>query len=76
MSRRERSLLAQFRFRISPLEIEVGRYRNKPVAEINCPFCAEVEDEIHFSFKCEKYNEFRTDILGIGRRVILMELCF
>ena len=66
MSRRERSLLAQFRFGILPLEIEVGRYRNKPVAERKCPFCAEVEDEIHFLFKCEKYNEFRIDILGIG----------
>ncbi len=66
MSRRERSLLAQFTFGILPLEIEVGRYHNKPVAERKCPFCAEVEDEIHFLFNCEKYNEFRKNSLGIG----------
>ncbi len=25
-----------------------------------------VEDDIHFLFNCEKYNEFRKNILGIG----------
>ncbi len=54
MSRRERSLLAQFRFGILPLEIEVGRYRNKPFAERKYPFCAEVEDEIYFFIQLRK----------------------
>ncbi len=61
MSRRERSLLAQFRFGILSLEIEVGRYRNKPVAERKCPFCAEVEDEIHFLFLTVK------SIMNLGK---------
>ncbi len=66
MSRRERSLLAQFRFGILPLEIGVGRFRNKPMGERKCPFCAEVEDEIHFLFNCEMCDELRRDILGFG----------
>ncbi len=48
MDDKDRSLLAQFGFRILPLEIEVRRYRNKPIADRKCPFCGEVEDEIHF----------------------------
>ena len=56
-----RSLLAQFRAGILPLNIEVGRYRNTPLEERLCTLCEEnvVEDEIHFLCSCSMYCEAR-----------------
>ena len=45
----QRSMFAQFRCGILPLEIEVGRYRDIPLKERICQLCNNaVEDEIHF----------------------------
>ena len=55
-----RSLLAQFRCGILPLQIEVGRYRNISLCQRLCPICKlSVEDEIHFLCQCPAYAEPR-----------------
>ena len=50
-------------FRISShkLEIEIGRYKNVPVADRKCKLCnsGSVEDEIHFMFECPTYEQYR-----------------
>ena len=62
ISRYQRSLMAQFRLGILPLEIEVGRYRNIPLGNRVCQMCAAnvVEDEIHFLCECASYSEYRS----------------
>ena len=58
----ERSYLAQLRFGILPLNVEVGRYRSIKLEDRKCEVCDMncVEDEKHFLFKCTKYQELRT----------------
>ena len=62
ITRYQRSLMAQFRLGILPLEIEVGRYRNIPLTNRICQMCTHnvVEDEIHFLCECISYSEFRS----------------
>ncbi len=49
MYKKERSVLAQFLLGILPIEVEVGRYRQKSLHDRTCPFCKnEVEDEFTF----------------------------
>ncbi len=64
MSRQQRSLLAQFRSGILPLQIENGRWWNIPVMERLCTMCSlnVVEDEYHFLCVCSAYCSLR-DIL-------------
>ena len=51
--KRKPSLFAQLRVDILPLEIETGRYRNKPSENIFCPFCVNIpEDEKYFICIC------------------------
>ena len=61
MSKRERSLMAQLRMGILPLNIEVGRFRNLPVSERTCSLCNEnvTENEFHFLFHCQNYTTAR-----------------
>ena len=64
ISRYQRSLFAQFRCGILPLEIEVGRYRDVPLAHRLCKVCKNdvVEDEIHFLCQCSKYSDIRNSL--------------
>ena len=64
ITRYQRSLMAQFRLGILPLEIEVGRYRNIPLSNRICQMCTAnvVEDEIHFLCECSSYSEFRSEL--------------
>ena len=61
ISKRLRSVMAQFRAGILPLEIETGRYTGKPLDERLCKFCDQsvVEDEYHFLCCCELYKDER-----------------
>ena len=61
VTRYQRSLMAQFRFGILPLEIEIGRFRNIPLSNRICQMCNSnvVEDEIHFLCACESYKDYR-----------------
>lgn len=61
LTRRARSLLAQFRSGILPLNIEVGRYTNVPSEQRICTFCEDnvVEDEFHFVCQCCLYENER-----------------
>merc|ERR1712121_249686 len=59
----QRSILAQYRCGILPLQIEVGRYRNIELSQRICPMCnLEVEDEIHFLLTCNSYAEIRSKL--------------
>ena len=57
----ERSILAQLKMGILPLRIETGRICNLKSDERFCQICksGEVEDEIHFLFKCKQYQQTR-----------------
>ncbi len=53
-----RSYLSQLRYGILPIEREVGRNRQKPLADRLCPFCAsEIKDEKHFIFSSSQYED-------------------
>ncbi len=54
-----------YRCGILPLEIETGRWQNKPVEERICKVCEsdEVENEFHFIFSCTLYNNIRATFL-------------
>ncbi len=77
MKRKHRSYLAQYRCGILPLEIETGRWQNKPVEKRICKVCesGEVENEFHFIFSCTLYNNIRATFLqNIGIIPNIMEL--
>ena len=61
MNRKKRSYLAQYRCGILPLEVETGRWINKPVEERTCKICKDgsVEDENHVTFYCTAYVKLR-----------------
>ena len=61
ISKYQRSLYAQFRCGILPLEVEVGRYRSIDLPERLCKQCnlMSVEDEIHFLCDCPLYHDER-----------------
>ena len=55
---KQRSYLSQLRIGILQINIEIGRYRSIPLEERLCRLCNmnEIEDEIHFLFRCPTYN--------------------
>ena len=59
--KRQRSLLAQFRTGILPLEVEVGRFRDTPLSDRKCKMCNlnNVENEYHLLLECPVYAEPR-----------------
>ncbi len=68
MNRKERFYLSQLRYVILPIEVEVGRYRQKRLADRLCQFCAnEIEDEKHFIFSCTQYEDLRGSIRAIRK---------
>ena len=79
--RRHRSLLAQFRAGILPLEVEVGRYRDIPLAERLCKLCTlnNVECEYHLLLECPLYAEHRSILFQKANNrddVVLEEMDF
>lgn len=63
VSKHKRSLFAQFRCGILPLQIEVGRFKNIQLRDRICPVCNQaVEDEVHFLCECSKYSDYRNTL--------------
>ena len=59
-SKISRSIFAQLRLGILPLEIETGRFRNIPSESRMCHFCKnEIGDELHFVCVCPVYSNHR-----------------
>jgi hypothetical protein len=58
------STLAKFRISSHSLKIEKGRHARIPLTQRLCITCSEgeVEDEIHFMWKCKKYEDIRLDL--------------
>ncbi len=63
LERYDKSLLSQYRYGILPLEIETGRYKNVEREHRLCLLCNEgvIEDQIHFTFQCPRYNHIRDE---------------
>ena len=64
-----RSLFAQFRCGILPIQIEVGRFRGQNLCDRICPICnIAVEDEIHFLCQCPCYSDLRSTLFTKAKR--------
>ncbi len=61
LTRRERSLMAQYRLGVLPLRLETGRYKGEKEEERLCVLCntGQIENEHHFLFYCPLYNNER-----------------
>ncbi|XP_023814791.1 uncharacterized protein LOC111947977 [Oryzias latipes] len=61
LKRGQRSLCAQLRAGVLPLQVEVGRFKGIPEEERLCEVCElrVVEDEFHFLFYCPLYEKQR-----------------
>ncbi len=72
MSRKHRSYLAQFRCGILPLDIETGRWVNKPVESRLCQLCSngDIEDETHVTFECTFYDNIRNQFRHIVKEYV------
>ena len=64
LDRGSRTSIAKLRTGTLPLSIETGRYRQIAIDQRLCRSCDRnvIENEIHFIFHCEKYNDIRTDL--------------
>ena len=60
----ERSLTAQFRMGILPLEVETRRFHGVKLENRVCKLCTTglIEDEFHFLFVCPLYDDIRGDL--------------
>ena len=66
LNRADRSIFAQLRLGILPINIEAGRFRRLKVEESICPICLNgVEDECHFLFICPLYENIREDLTDV-----------
>ena len=60
-NKNRRRYLTKFRISAHNLEIEMGKYKNKPRDERLCSGCLKVEKEVHFLFECNSYSTLRDD---------------
>lgn len=59
---KHRSAFAKFRCGVAPIKIETGRYENLAVEERICPFCNNIEDEMHVILDCSVYDDLRVTL--------------
>ena len=66
MSRRKRSLMAQFRMGVLPLAIETGRFRGIALEDRICTLCSlnVIENEKHFLVECTMYSSLRNQVFS------------
>ncbi len=59
-------MLAQIRFGILPLHIEIGRFRGTALEERTCQICnsQSIADEFHFILICYEYNKLRNNLFN------------
>ena len=60
---KHRSAFAKFRCGVASIKIETGRYESLAVEERICPFCRNIEDEMHVILDCSVYNDLRVTLL-------------
>jgi len=62
LTRRERSLLAQYRLGVLPIRLETGRFKGEKEEDRICVLCnnKEIENEFHFLLKCTLYHNERS----------------
>ena len=60
---KHRSAFAKFRCGVAPIKIETGHYENLVVEERICPFCSNIEDEMHVILDCSVYKDLRITLL-------------
>ena len=56
-----RIIITRWRLSCIPLEVETGRYKGVERENRLCPFCDVLEDEEHALYRCEAYEEIRSD---------------
>ena len=59
-----RAAFAKFRCGVAPLKIEMGRYLGQTIEQRLCPFCDNVEDEIHVILHCPAYDTLREELFA------------
>ena len=70
VNRAHRSALAKFRYGILPRSVETGSFNVIPLEFRLCVFCDDnvVEDEYHFFFSCNLYNDLRSSLFDYLRQ--------
>ena len=61
LNRQQRSLISKLRSGTLPIVVETGRYTNIPENLRLCRSCNcnSIENELHFVFQCDRYNDIR-----------------
>ena len=57
-----RSAFAKFRCGVAPRKLETEIYENIPVNQRKCPFCDNVESELHVLLECDLYEDLRQSL--------------
>lgn len=73
MNRKYRSVLAQLRSGILPLEVETGRWRGVEIEGRICKLCEDdcIEDEAHFLLNCRFYADERNTFFDQCIRTVI-----
>ena len=59
----QRAAICTFGGGVAPIRIETGRYEHWSVDERKCPFCYNVEDEVHVLFNCHHYEDMGLELI-------------
>ena len=72
----KRRMYTKFRISNHKLLIEYGQYQKIPREERICKHCdsGSVENEFHFAFECQKYNNLRDNSNKILKNIFQMQL--
>ena len=77
LTKYQRSLFAQLRCGVLPIQVEVGRFSNTPLEMRICKLCnQECEDEIHFICVCPRYEQERNELfqqVGTGDPTFMLK---